>query len=120
MRWNLEDQGQSWLIHPESINEVGCIHTCQGLEVDYIGVIIGDDFVVRNGKIQINPAAHPGTDKALQTWKRIVKDDPIEGLAKVEGVIKNTYRTLMSRGMKGCFIYSDDKETAEYFKNRLK
>lgn len=120
MRWNLEDQGQSWLIHPESINEVGCIHTCQGLEVDYIGVIIGDDFVVRNGKIQINPAAHPGTDKALQTWKRIVKDDPIEGLAKVEGVIKNTYRTLMSRGMKGCFIYSDDRETAEYFKDRIK
>ena len=120
MRWNLEDQGQSWLIHPESINEVGCIHTCQGLEVDYVGVIIGGDFVVRNGNIKINPAAHPGTDKALQTWKRIVKEDPEAGLAKVEAVIKNTYRTLMSRGMKGCFIYSDDDETVSYFKKLMK
>lgn len=119
MRWNLEEQGQSWLIHPESINEVGCIHTCQGLEVDYIGVIIGDDFIVRDGEIQINPAAHPGGDKALQTWKKIVKEDPIDGLARVEAVIKNTYRTLMSRGMKGCFVYCDDKETAAYFKNRM-
>lgn len=118
MRWNLEDQGQSWLIHPESINEIGCIHTCQGLEVDYIGVIIGDDFIVRDGEIKINPAAHPGTDKALQTWKRIVKEEP-DGLARVESVIKNTYRTLMSRGMKGCFIYCDDKETADYFKSRV-
>lgn len=119
MRWNLYDQGQSWLIHPESINEIGCIHTCQGLEVDYIGVIIGDDFLIRDGAVLINPAAHPGSDKALQTWKKIIKESPEEGLNRVESVIKNTYRTLMSRGMKGCFIFSNDLETANFFRSRI-
>lgn len=119
MRWNLYDQGQSWLIHPESINEIGCIHTCQGLEVDYIGVIIGNDFLIRNGEITIDPSAHPGGDKALQTWKRIIKESPDEGRERVESIIKNTYRTLMSRGLKGCFIYCDDKETLKYFTQRL-
>jgi len=120
MRWNLDEQGQSWIIHPESIDEIGCIHTCQGLEVDYIGVIIGDDFCIRNGEIVIDPSAHPGGDKALQTWKRVIKDDPKEGRAHVESVIKNTYRTLMSRGTKGCFIFCDDTETLKYFAQRLR
>ncbi len=39
--------GSKWIIDPNSVNEVGCIHTCQGLEVDYVGVIIGDDLIVR-------------------------------------------------------------------------
>jgi DUF2075 family protein len=119
MRWNLVDQGQGWLIHPNSINEIGCIHTCQGLEVDYIGVIIGDDFRIRNGEVVIDPSAHPGQDKALQSWRTIVKDDPVEGRRQVETVIKNTYRTLMSRGLKGCFIFCDDPETLKYFAQRL-
>lgn len=119
MRWNLVDQGQAWLIHPESINEIGCIHTCQGLEVDYIGVIIGDDFLVRNGEIQLNPAAHPGMDKALQGWKALLENDPTDGQARIDSVIRNTYRTLMSRGMKGCYIFSGDPETRNYFKSLL-
>jgi DUF2075 family protein len=119
MRWNLVDQGQSWLIHPESINEIGCIHTCQGLELDYIGVIIGDDFRIRNGEVVIDPSAHPGSDKALQTWKAIIKADPELGRERVETVIKNTYRTLMSRGLKGCYIFCDDPETLKYFSQRL-
>jgi hypothetical protein len=119
MRWNLNDQGQSWLIHPESINEVGCIHTCQGLEVDYIGVIIGGDFLIRDGNVVIDPSVHPGADKALHTWKKIIADDPKSGRDRIETIIKNTYRTLMSRGMKGCYIYCPDEETLNYFSQRL-
>ena len=51
MQWNLASDGNVWIIAPESVNEVGCIHTCQGLEVDYIGVIVGEDFIVRNKKV---------------------------------------------------------------------
>ena len=98
---------------------MGCIHTCQGLDTEYIGVLVGDDFIVRNGEIVIDPSAHPGQDKALQGWKKLIKESPEEGLLAVDTIIKNTYRTLMSRGLKGCFIFSDDLETREYFKSRL-
>jgi hypothetical protein len=49
--WNLKSDGQAWIIKPDSVSEVGCIHTCQGLEVDYVGVIVGKDLIVRNGKV---------------------------------------------------------------------
>ena len=49
--WNLNSHGQSWIIHPDSVSEVGCIHTSQGLELDYVGVIIGPDLIVRDDKI---------------------------------------------------------------------
>ncbi|HEX6847097.1 MAG TPA: DUF2075 domain-containing protein, partial [Chitinophagaceae bacterium] len=47
MKWNLTTDGSLWIINPTSINEIGCIHTCQGLEVDYVGVIVGPDLIVR-------------------------------------------------------------------------
>lgn len=119
MRWNLKDDGMLWLLNPESINEVGCIHTCQGLELDHIGVIIGNDFIVRDNEVIIRPEAHPGSDKALQSWKDIIASDPINGKLRVESVIKNTYRTLMSRGSESCHLYCTDKETREYFKKLL-
>ncbi|HMT29957.1 MAG TPA: DUF2075 domain-containing protein, partial [Bacteroidia bacterium] len=46
MTWNLTKDGSLWIMSPDSVNEIGCIHTCQGLEVDYIGVIIGPDLIV--------------------------------------------------------------------------
>ena len=119
MRWNLKEDGMLWLLKEKSVNEVGCIHTCQGLELDHIGVIIGDDFIVRDGEVIIQPEIHPGADKALQTWRKLIKDDPIDGQQKVESVIKNTYRTLMSRGSKSCHLYCSDKETREYFKGLI-
>ena len=61
MKWNLDQDGPLWILQPNSINEVGCIHTCQGLELDYVGVIIGKDFVVRDGIVQTdaNERAYP-------------------------------------------------------------
>lgn len=119
MRWNLKDDGMLWLLKESSINEVGCIHTCQGLELEHIGVIIGDDFIVRDNEVIINPNAHPGGDKALQTWRKLIKESPVEGKKRVEEVIKNTYRTLMTRGSKSCHLYCTDKETREYFKKLI-
>ena len=119
MRWNLKEDGMLWLLKENSVNEVGCIHTCQGLELEHIGVIIGDDFIVRNGEVKIQPEAHPGADKALQTWRKIIKENPVEGREKVESIIKNTYRTLMSRGSKSCHLYCSDRETREYFKRLI-
>lgn len=110
-KWNLSDDGMLWIISPASINEIGCIHTCQGLELDYVGVIIGKDMMVRNNVIITNPKERAKTDQSLRGY---LKQNNPEFIA--DRIIKNTYRTLMTRGMKGCYIYCVDKETSDYFK----
>ena len=70
MKWNLASDGNIWIISPKSVNEIGCIHTCQGLEVDYIGVIIGNDFIVRNGKVITNPSKRAKQMLPLRDIKR--------------------------------------------------
>jgi DUF2075 family protein len=119
MRWNLASDGNLWIIAPESVNEVGCIHTCQGLEVDYVGVIIGPDLIVRNGKVITDPSKRAMTDASLKGYKSRMKIHPEETAKKADSIIKNTYRTLMTRGMKGCYVYFTDKETEEYFRNNI-
>ena len=115
MQWNLSVDGNLWIRKPESVNEIGCIHTCQGLEVDYIGVIIGSDLIVRNGQIIIQPNKRAKTDQSLKGYKKALKEDAQAATKKVEMIIKNTYRTLMTRGQKGCYIYCTDLETNTYF-----
>jgi len=117
--WNLDSQGQAWIIHPESVSEVGCIHTSQGLEVDYIGVIIGPDLIVRGGKVITRTEERASTDKSVHGWKSLMKEDPDTTAARLDAIIKNTYRTLMTRGQKCCYIFCTDPETQEYFKNQL-
>ena len=119
MKWNLTSYGQNWIIDPKSVSEVGCIHTCQGLEVDYVGVIIGPDLVARKGELFTQPEFRAKTDKSLKGYKKALKVSPIEAELKADEIIRNTYRTLMTRGMKGCFVYFADKETGEYFKGVL-
>jgi hypothetical protein len=119
MRWNLTTYGSTWIIDPKSVNEVGCIHTCQGLEVDYIGVIIGNDLIYRNGQVLVDPAARSKDDKSIFGYKKMMKEKPEEAKSLLRAIIKNTYRTLMTRGMKGCYIYCVDKELENYFKQSL-
>ena len=112
--WNLASQGQSWIIHPESVTEVGCIHTSQGLEVDYVGVIIGPDLVIRDGKVVTDVSRRASTDKSVHGWKKMMKESPDDTAARLDEIIKNTYRTLMTRGQKGCYVYCTDPETSQY------
>jgi DUF2075 family protein len=115
-RWNLGRDGNLWIITSGSIAEVGCIHTCQGLELDYVGVIIGPDLIVRDGRIVTVPSARARQDKTLHGLKTLSKVDPDGAAVEADTIIKNTYRTLMTRGMKGCFVYCTDPETSEYFR----
>ncbi|WP_460420863.1 DNA/RNA helicase domain-containing protein [Pseudomonas sp. ZL2] len=118
-QWNLDQDGSLWIIAENSIEQVGCIHTCQGLEVDYIGVIIGPDLVVRDGKVVTSPDERDKHDKSIRGWKKMMKEQPTLAKNETDLIIKNTYRTLMTRGMKGCYLYCTDKETAQYFESRL-
>jgi len=120
MKWNLASDGNLWIVAPESVNEVGCIHTCQGLELDYVGVIVGDDFIVRNGRVLVDPSKRAKTDFSIRGYKTLLKKNEELAKEKTRTIIKNTYRTLMTRGMKGCYVYFTDKETEEYFKGLVK
>lgn len=118
-RWNLQRHGMTWLIEPDSVNEVGCIHTCQGLELDHVAVLVGPDFLVRDGIVQVDAGKRSRHDKSIRGYKKMLRDDPSEARALADRIIKNTYRTLMTRGQKSCLIYSADHETREYFSSRL-
>ena len=116
-QWNLDQDGSLWIIAEKSVAQVGCIHTCQGLEVDYIGVIIGPDMVVRNGEVVTDPNERDRNDKSIRGHKALARVDPSTAKKITDLIIKNTYRTLMTRGMKGCYVYSTDQETSDYFRS---
>lgn len=116
MRWNLDKDGPLWLRMPHSVNEIGCIHTCQGLELDYVGVIIGLDFVVRNGLVITEATNRSSQDRSIHGYKKMLKENPVRARELADMIIRNTYRTLMTRGQKGCYLYCVDKETNDYFK----
>ncbi|AQR90209.1 DNA/RNA helicase domain-containing protein [Clostridium saccharobutylicum] len=118
MKWNLSNSS-TWAIDAESVNECGCIHTCQGLEFDYIGVIIGQDLRFENGKITTDFFKRARTDKSLNGVKKLYKEDKEKALKISDELIKNTYRILMTRGLKGCYVWCEDKSLANYFKERL-
>jgi DUF2075 family protein len=119
MKWNLNTESFLWIIKPDSINEVGCIHTCQGLELDYIGVILGSDLIVRNGEILVDPSKRSKMDSSIKGYKKLLKEKPEEAKEQIGRIIKNTYRTLMTRGIKGCYIWAEDAETNEWLKKAI-
>ena len=118
-RWNLGSDGSLWIVAPTSVDEVGCIHTSQGLEVDYVGVIIGPDLVVRDGKVITQPDQRARSDKSLSGYRRLFAEDPTSAKKRADQIIKNTYRTLMTRGLKGCYVYCTDSETAGYLRSKI-
>lgn len=119
MSWNLGNS-TTWAIDPKSVKEIGCIHTCQGLEFDYVGVIIGDDLRFEDGKIVTDYNKRAKTDTSLNGIKKIAKEQGEVAANKIaDNIIKNTYRTLMTRGMKGCYVYCTDQKLKEYLKENI-
>ncbi len=116
--WNL-DGGEAYALSETSVNEAGCIHTTQGLEFDYVGVIIGDDLRYENDHVVTDYTKRASTDQSIKGLKKLYKTNRTEAEQRSDEIIKNTYRTLMTRGMKGCYIYCTDKNLREYIKKRL-
>lgn len=117
--WNLSSQGLSWIIEPDSFDQIGCIHTCQGLELDYVGVIVGPDLAVNGGELVTVPEERAKTDRSLRGYKKERGVNPEAADRKADELIRNTYRTLMSRGLKGCYVYCTDDQVADYIDNLL-
>lgn len=111
-RWNFSTT-QTWAIDEDSFDQVGCIHTSQGLEFDYVGVIIGKDLICRRGRVYTDPSKRAKSDQSL----RGLKSNPDPDLG--DRIVKNTYKTLLTRGQKGCYIYCEDAELRVYLKARI-
>ncbi|WP_040228481.1 DUF2075 domain-containing protein [Bhargavaea cecembensis] len=116
--WNLGNT-QTWAIDEQSVWQAGCIHTSQGLEFEYVGVIIGDDLQYKDGEVVTDLTKRAKTDQSLRGIKKMLKSDPEKAQKLADSIIRNTYRTLMTRGQKGCFVFCTDRELNEYFKERL-
>jgi hypothetical protein len=117
MSWNLGNS--TFALDPGSIDQVGCIHTSQGLEFDYAGVIIGDDLRYEDGTIITDASKRAKSDQSLRGLNKLAKANPELARKKADEIIKNTYRTLLSRGMKGTYIYCTDASLQAYLKKRL-
>ena len=111
-RWNFNST-DTWAIDPDSFDQVGCIHTAQGLEFDYVGVIIGLDLRYENGHVITDPTKRAKSDQSL----RGLKKRPNPELAG--RIVRNTYKVLLTRGQKGCYIYCQDPALRDYLKKRI-
>lgn len=111
--WNSRKTSQKWSIDPSTINQIGCVHTSQGLEFDYAGIIIGKD-------LRYNPETHQVQSDYSHykdtTGKKGLKNNP----ERLTMYLKNIYKILLSRGMKGCCVFCYDKNLQEHFKERLR
>ena len=116
--WNLANT-TTFAIDENSVNEAGCIHTSQGLEFNYVGVIIGEDMRYEDGHIVTDFTKRAKTDQSLKGIKKLYKENPELAERKADEIIKNTYRTLMTRGMKGCYVYCVDENLSKYLKENL-
>ena len=97
-----------WPLDPNGVHQIGSIYTIQGFEFEYVGVIIGPDLIYNFEN---------------QCWVAM-KENSADSVVKRSGeklldLLRNTYRVLLTRGMKGCYIYFVDKETENFFKSRM-
>lgn len=97
-----------WAYEPNGIDQIGCIYTAQGFEFDYIGVIWGNDLRY---------------DLDQQQWigDKSASHDSVVKRSKDQFVdlVKNSYRVLLSRGLKGCYVHFLDKDTERFFRSRM-
>lgn len=112
MPWNSRKAGTVWAIDPSGVDQVGCIHTTQGLDFDYVGVIIGNDLKFDNTKLEYRVEWNEYKDIK---GKRGMRSNP----DRLSAMVKNIYKVLMTRGSRGCYVYIRDLELRNYFKSRI-
>lgn len=99
-----------WASAKEGIDQVGCVYTAQGFEFDYVGIIVGPDLVYR-------PMDGGWVGQRDQSRDRIVSRGVTDG--QFTAFVKNTYRVLLTRGLRGCYVYFMDAPTRDFFLSRL-
>lgn len=110
-QWNKK---KSFAVDPKSIDEVGCIHTSQGMEFEYVGLIIGDDLLYRNGRVETDYTRHP--EKSGEFKRPYQRKPKPEDSMILDRIIRNTYKVLFTRGQKGLYLYVMDPDLRNYLR----
>lgn len=97
-----------WATDPAGIDQIGCVYNIQGFELDYIGVIWGPDLCYNLDSQQWIGDKSKSADSVVKRSKE-----------KFTELVKNTYRVLLSRGMKGCYVYFMDRDTERFVRSRI-
>lgn len=101
--WNMKDK--EFILSPNAVNEIGCIHTLQGYDLNYIGVILGKeiDYNPKTNEIEIDKksfydkyAMYSSTDEQIKNY------------------ILNAYKVIMTRGIRGCYLYACNENMKKY------
>ncbi len=101
--WNMSNV--EWILRPSAIDEIGCIHTTQGYDLNYVGVIFGEeiDYDETTNRLTINPLKH--YDNNVQRGA---------SLEELKNYLINSYKVMMSRGIKGCYVYACNPGLRKY------
>ncbi len=108
-KWNSEQE--DWVNSKNAFKEVGCIHTTQGYDLNYAGIIFGKEISYNKdtNEIEIDPKKYFD----INGKKGIVNGRDLKSY------IINIYKTIMFRGIKGTFVYACDKNLREYLKHHI-
>ena len=109
LKWN--STTSDWVNSPNAINEVGCIHTVQGYDLNYDGVIIGPEVSYNSETNTISVD--------IKKYKDFNGKRSIESPEELKRYIINIYKTLLTRGIKGTYIHAVDPGLAEYMKSKI-
>jgi hypothetical protein len=99
-----------WASDPRGLEQVGCIYTAQGFEYDYAGVIFGRDLVYRPGRGWVGQPEY-SHDSVVKRQSRDV--------AEFTALVKNAYRVLLTRGLRGCAVCFTDRQTHDFVLSRI-
>lgn len=113
-RWNSTQN--NWIGSKNAPEEVGSIYTVQGDDLNYVGIIIGNDLLYRNGKLIFNREACADSGAMKRSQRQVVNNEQISEDDMLEQVLR-TYRILMNRAVKGVYIYACDEELSKYLAN---
>ena len=103
--WNMSNQ--EWILREGAVNEIGCVHTTQGYDLNYVAVIFGHeiDYDDKSDSIVIDRSKF--FDSKV---KNGVDDDTLKQY------IVNSYKVMMTRGIKGCYVYACNPRLQNYLK----
>lgn len=104
--WNVETE--DWINSKNAFDEVGCIHTTQGYDLNYAAIIFGTEIIFNKSTQRIEVLRENYHDRNGKNG--------IERYDELHNYIVNIYRTLMLRGIRGTYIYVCDKDLREYFR----
>lgn len=113
-RWNSTQN--NWIGSKNAPEEVGSIYTVQGDDLNYVGIIIGNDLLYRNGKLIFNREACADSGAMKRSQRQVANNEQISEDDMLEQILR-TYRILMNRAVKGVYIYACDEELSKYLAN---